>query len=73
MIAHISVAVDMRTLLDRNNFSSRTNGQVAARRMTAYYQKAACITDLYTSVACMHTAGCTLAIMVPPSGIITIK
>ena len=30
----ISVAVDMRTLLDRNNLSSRTNGQVAARRMT---------------------------------------
>ena len=31
---HISVAVDMRTLLDRTNFSSRTNGQVAARRVT---------------------------------------
>ena len=31
---HISVAVDMRTLLDRKNFSSRTNGQVAARRVT---------------------------------------
>ena len=29
---HISVAIDMRTLLDRNNFCSRTNGQVAARR-----------------------------------------
>ena len=29
--AHISVAVDMRTLLDRKNFSSRTNGQVVAR------------------------------------------
>ena len=37
---HISVAVDMRTLLDRNNFSSIANGQVAARRVTAYYQKA---------------------------------
>ena len=24
----------MHTLLDRNNFSSRTNGQVAARRVT---------------------------------------
>ena len=31
---HISVVVNMRTLLDRNNFSSRTNGQVAARRVT---------------------------------------
>ena len=31
---HISVAVDMRTLLDRNNFSSRANGQVAAHRVT---------------------------------------
>ena len=31
---HISVAVDMRTLLDRNTFSSITNGQVAARRVT---------------------------------------
>ena len=30
----MSVAVDMRTLLDRNIFSSRTNGQVAARRVT---------------------------------------
>ena len=28
-----SVAVDMRTLLDRKNFSSKTNGQVAARRV----------------------------------------
>ena len=36
----ISVAVDMRTLLDRNNFSSRSNGQVAAHRVTAYYQNA---------------------------------
>ena len=31
---HISVVVDMRTLLDRNNFCSRINGQVAARRVT---------------------------------------
>ena len=31
---HISVTVDMRTLLDRKNFSSRTNGQMAARRVT---------------------------------------
>ena len=31
---HISVAVDMRTLLDRNNFSSSSNGQVAAHRVT---------------------------------------
>ena len=37
---HISVAVDMRTLLDRKNFSSSSNGQVAAHRVTAYYQKA---------------------------------
>ena len=35
MIAgHISVALGMRTLLDRKNISSRTNGQVAARRVT---------------------------------------
>ena len=36
MIAHlhISVAVYMRTLLDRNTFSSSSNGQVAARRAT---------------------------------------
>ena len=31
---HISVAVDMRTLLDRKNFSSSSNGQVAAHRAT---------------------------------------
>ena len=31
---HISVALDMRTLLDRKNISSRTNGRVAARRVT---------------------------------------
>ena len=31
---HVSVAVDMRTLLDRKNFSSRTTGQVATRRVT---------------------------------------
>ena len=31
---HISVAVDMRTLLDRNNFSFSSNGQVAAHRAT---------------------------------------
>ena len=31
---HISVAVDMRTLLDRKNFSSSSNGQVAAHRVT---------------------------------------
>ena len=31
---YILVALDMRTLLDRNNFSSKTNGQVAARRVT---------------------------------------
>ena len=38
---HISVAVDMRTLLDRKTFSSITNGQVAARSSDwAYYQKA---------------------------------
>ena len=38
---HISVAVDMHTLLDRKNFSSRTNGKVAARPVTAYYQTTA--------------------------------
>ena len=31
---HISVAVDMRTLLDRKNFSSSSNGQVAAHWVT---------------------------------------
>ena len=31
---HISVAVDMRTLLDRNSFSSSSNGHVAAHRVT---------------------------------------
>ena len=31
---HISVALDMRTLLDMKNISSRTNGQVAARQVT---------------------------------------
>ena len=31
---HISVAVDMRTLSDRNHFSSSSNGQVAAHRVT---------------------------------------
>ena len=31
---HSSVAADMRTLLDRNNFSSSSNGQVAAHRVT---------------------------------------
>ena len=33
VVVHISVAVDMRTLLHGNNFSSRTNDQVAARRV----------------------------------------
>ena len=31
---HISVALDMHTLLDRNNFSSSSNGQVAAHWVT---------------------------------------
>ena len=31
---HISVAVDMRTLLDMKNSSSSSNGQVAAHRVT---------------------------------------
>ena len=31
---HFSSLIDMRTLLDRKNISSRTNGQVAARRVT---------------------------------------
>ena len=34
MIAQYTVAVDMRTLLDRKNFSSSCNGQVAAHRVT---------------------------------------
>ena len=36
MIAHlhISVAVDMRTLLDREKISSGSNGQVATHRVT---------------------------------------
>ena len=29
----------MRTLLDRKNFSSRTNGQVASRRVTGFIIK----------------------------------
>ena len=33
-VVHISVAVDMRTLLDRKSFSSSSNGQVAAHRVT---------------------------------------
>ena len=41
---HISVAVgvDTRTLLYRKNFSSRTNGQVAARRVTGLIIKRLC-------------------------------
>ena len=31
---HISVAVDMHTLLDRKNFSSNSNGQIAAHQVT---------------------------------------
>ena len=31
---HISVAAGMRTLLDRKTFSSSSNGQAAARRVT---------------------------------------
>ena len=33
IVQYTSLPVDMRTLLDRKNFSSRTNGQVAARRV----------------------------------------
>ena len=40
---HISVAVDMRTLLDRTFFSSRINGQVAARRVTGLIIKRLCL------------------------------
>ena len=36
---HISVAIDMRTLLDRKNFSSSSNGQVAAHRVTGFIIK----------------------------------
>ena len=39
---HISVAVDMRTLLDINNFSSSSNGQVAAQRVTGLIIKRIC-------------------------------
>ena len=35
----VSVAVDIRTLLDRNNFSSSSNGQVAAHRVTVIITK----------------------------------
>ena len=42
MIAQTHVAVDMRTLSDRNNLSSRTNGQVAARRVTGFIIKRLC-------------------------------
>ena len=38
---HISVAVDMCTLLDRKNFSSSSNGQAAAHRATGLIMKAA--------------------------------
>ena len=37
---HISVAVDMRTLMDRNNFSSSSNCQVTAHRVTGLIIKA---------------------------------
>ena len=50
---HISVALDMHTLLDRKNISSRTNGQVGASRVTAYYQKAGII-DVCPSAACRY-------------------
>ena len=39
---HIPVAVDMRTLLDRNNCCSSSNGQVAARRVTWLIIKRLC-------------------------------
>ena len=40
---HVLVAVDMRTLLDRNNFSSSSNGQVAAYRVTGLIIKKALV------------------------------
>ena len=45
---HFSSLIDMCTLLDRKNISSKTNGQVAARRVTdwAYYQKALLLCSL---------------------------
>ena len=43
MIAqYISVAVDMRTLLDRKMFSFSSNGQVAAHRVTGLIIKRLC-------------------------------
>ena len=39
---HISVDVDLRTLLDRKNFSSNSNGQVAAHRVTGLIIKMFC-------------------------------
>ena len=41
-IVHISVAVDMRTLLERKNFSFSSNGQVAAHRVTELISKRLC-------------------------------
>ena len=39
-----SLAVDMRALLDMNNFSSSSNGQVAAHRVTGLIIKRLCYT-----------------------------
>ena len=40
---HISVAVDMRTLSDRNTFSSSSKGQVAAHWVTGLIIKRLCL------------------------------
>ena len=37
---HISVDVDLRTLLDRKNLSSNSKGQVAAHRVTGLITRA---------------------------------
>ena len=47
---HISVAVDMRTLLDRKNCSSSSNGQVAAHRVTGLIIKRLWLYQHYLSI-----------------------
>ena len=46
----VHISVDMRTLLDRKNFSSRTNGQGAARRVTGLIIKRLCLDYDHRSV-----------------------
>ena len=49
---HISVAVDMRTLLDRIHLSSRTSDQVAARRVTGLIIKALIMARISHNESC---------------------